>query len=242
MSKFFLMQMVLLGSVFLSSSGTVAQAEGKAILLQLESSVLGASRVLINKNGMRLELDQTHVVVAMKAPAWKVQCWKPRTKLYYECTPSEWKPRLAVFTALFRPTDASSLHVVLSKPDTLNGVSARKYELVSPDADKNGPESWRGLLVRNGAYWVIDDKEIPESVTTVIQRTYGIPIVAGIPLALKTRTNKGSSREELRFISKSFKDATSADFEVPSGFRRVKQQEDVTNDLDVNHGFSEFIR
>jgi hypothetical protein len=240
MSKFFLLQIVLLGSVILSSSG--ALAEEQAILLQLESKVLGPSRVLINKNGMRLELDQTHVVVAMKAPAWKVQCWKPRTKVYYEGEASEWKPRLAVFTALFRPTDTSSLHVVLSKQDTLNGVSARKYELVSPDADRNGPESWRGLLVHSGAYWVIDDKQIPESVTTVIQRTYGIPIVAGIPLALQTRTNKGSSREELRFISKSFKAASSADFEVPPGFRRVKQQEDVTNNLDVNHGFSEFIR
>ena len=242
MPKNFLAQLVLVGSLILSGSGTWAQNVEKAVLLQLHSRVLGSSRLLFNKNGMRLELDQTRVVVAMKAPAWNVQCWKPSKKIYYEGEASEWRPRLAIFTALFRPTDTGSLRVASSKPDTLNGIVARKYELVSPDSDKNGPQSWRGLLLRNGAYWLIDDKQIPESVTTVIQRTYGIPVVPGIPLELRATTNKGSAREELRFISKSTKPVSSADFEVPPGFRRVKELEDVTNDPDVNNGFSEFIR
>lgn len=190
-----------------------------------------------------MDFDRNSWVVAMKPPDWKVQFWNAHNKLFFVGDPGDWRPSVGVSTALFRPSDVSSLRVVSSRIEEFHGLTARKYQLATSAADGVAVNhAWQALLVTNAEYWVLDDKTIPKSATTILQRTYGLPVVAGIPLALQAKIKKGADRRELTFISKSNKPALVADFTVPAGYKRVKQQQDVVNDEDANAGLADFIR
>ncbi len=64
----------------------------------------------------------------------------------------------------------------------------------------------------------------------------------GISPELQTTNLKGHTQSELRFISKSAKTSAAADFEVPAGFKQVKEADQVTNNADLIGEFADFIR
>lgn len=206
-----------------------AQAAENATLLVENSRMCGLCEILYSKDGIRVRILKTKALVSLKPPNWQVQYFSPVSKRYYQSPVDQWKPNFSVSIALFRPGDTSQLKPVSAEKTKLLGLECKKYKLSSgaPDIGEN-KRSWQKMLVDNGEFWSIEDKRIPASATKAINRTLGLPIVPGLPLAFVCTNRKGESIKELRLLSVSTVKCAKADFEVPHGSLLVKSQEQVT--------------
>jgi hypothetical protein len=220
----------------------VACADDKGLLLKQYSLLIGASDLLVCKQGIRLSLPSRRLVILMTPPAWNVQFFNLESKEYYQCPINKWISPMASAAAFFRPGDPSALRSVASAQTTYQDIACRKHTLKLPaGTNSTGDKSWERLLVKSGSLYVIDDKYYPKTVTTALARTFGTLPDAGIPLALTCESNRGEVIEELRLTSHSPVAIRVSDLQMPKGYRLVSTAQKVLGTEADNGGLADFI-
>jgi hypothetical protein len=233
--------------VLLIAFGTLAApeafAEDKGLLLKQWCWLVGPTEMTVSKQGVRLNIKDRRLAILMIPPAWDVQFLNLATKVYYQCPAGKWRYPLASTAALARPGDPSCLRSVASHYTLFKGLPCLKHTLKIPTAvDSIGKNTWQGLLVSSGSFYVIDDKFYPLGVSSALERTFGTPQCGGIPVALNCVSHRGEISEEVRLMSHNQVAINVSELQVPKDYKLVKTSSAVTNTDGANQGFSEFIR
>ncbi|MBP9092130.1 hypothetical protein KBI23_13970 [bacterium] len=234
--------LLLLLSICLLSETTVEAAE-PALFLKQKSLMLGRTELLYCKEGIKLDLYEKSQILLMRPPLWRVQLCHTGNKRYWEGEAKDFKSNFNSTCAMFRPGDASSLKPGKVSQSEIKGLSCIKYQLNGQKlASSTIQHTWQRLLVKEGDLFSLPAKEVPAAATKVLSLCFGAPITPGIPISMKVFNNGGTETQEFEVLAAQKKAATTADFRVPSSFKRVSKPEQITNNKAIGEDFAEIFK
>jgi hypothetical protein len=220
-----------------------AYSDSNALLLKLWSRLVGATDLLVYKQGIKLSIPSRQLTILMLPPAWNVQFLNLRTKVYCQCPADKWTAPMTRAASFFRPGDPSSLKSSGAEGAIYEGLPCRKHILKLPaGTNSEGKKAWELLLIKQGVQYTIADHYYPKAVTAALARTLGVIQLDGIPLALTCVSNRGKVEVELKLTGHSYVPFKNTDLQVPRDYKLVGTATEVTGTATDNAGFAEFIR
>lgn len=210
-------------------------------VIKQKHAYLGSLEMILAEDALRISENVNGTVVIARAPQWKVTVYNTRNKLYYDMSLDTWKKHgLRVTWVMMANT--SDWPVVKAGSEKFLGRDTDVYLL---PADPNARAKIRMHKPvdfnygKAGEYWV-DKKPGPRERTTVIMQLYKLPEVPQTPLALKAFnpgnsgffgvSNTAAGKETMLLQTFSIKKAMmpASTFDVPSGYKRAKDDSEVT--------------
>lgn len=209
-----------------SAVAAIAKTTEPAILLTQESRIQGHCELLYSKTGIKLTMPKKNLVLCMQSPTWRLSYYNPRTKRCFQCDPRDWNPNVTIVSALLRPGDSTELKPVSVETRKLMGLVCKRWQLKSATASSGSKmrRSWQRQLLRAAEFWVVETKDIPEVALKAVGKTLVLPPMSGIPLACSRTNVNGDTVRELRLLDVSKVKASSSDFALPPGIKRVSEQ------------------
>lgn len=218
-----------------------APATQQVEIWQQKHGYLGTLEVILAPNAIRISEKGKDIVILAKAPDWKVFVYNKKTKLFYDMTLDVWKKHgLRVTWTMMSAT--SDWPIVKAGNEKLLKRDADVYFLA---ADPNAKAKLRmGKPIdfsygKAGVYW-IDKAPCAKERTAVMLQLYKTPEVQSTPLALKTfnkrsygyqgASSNAPEKEQMLLETLSITKATmpSNTFDLPPGYKRAKDDHDVT--------------
>lgn len=202
-----------------------AKTTEPAILLTQESRIQGRCELLYSKSGITLKMHKRNLVMCMQAPTWRLYYYNPRTKRCFQCNARDWAPNVSIVSALVRPGDSTELKPISVETRKLLGLVCKRWQLkaAAPTAVQ-AKRSWQKQLLRSAEFWLVETEDIPVESLKAIGKTLALPPIAGIPLACSKTNVQGATVRELQLLDVSKVTATSSDFSLPPGMKRVTDQ------------------
>ncbi len=229
---------LILSSLFVFPADA-APALKQVDILQQKHGYLGTLEVIQAQDAIRISENVNGTVILSKAPQWRVYVYNTRNKLYYDMSLDVWKKHgLRVTWVMMANT--SEWPVVKVGSEKILGRDTDVYLL---PADPNARAKLRMhkpidfTYGKAGEYW-IDKKPAAKERTTVILQLYKMPEVPNTPLKLRAFTtgtyfgvsHASGGREQMLLQTFSIKSAKvpANTFELPPGYKRAKDDSDVT--------------
>lgn len=222
-------------------AGAAGQDLKQVEVLQQKHCYLGSLEMILAADAVRVSESVNGTVVVSKAPQWKVSVYNTRNKLYYDMSLDTWKKHgLRVTWVMMANT--SDWPVVKAGSEKFLGRDTDVYLL---PADPNARAKIRMHKPvdfnygRAGEYWV-DKIAGPRERATVIMQLYKLPEVPQTPLKLKVYnpgnsgffgvSNTAAGKEQMLLQTFSIKKAImpASTFDVPSGYKRARDDSEVT--------------
>ena len=253
----------LLTSIFLvlgfcwGTSHAAAEDQSEWLLTQQHPDI-GQYTVYVSHSAVKLKSTDRGLSILAKAPSWKVICYRPRERTFWDCdldffnnvillnptTSLKREPHVPVVVREAGDIRGNSKNLLLVQrtgTGTKNGVRHTEYEFA--DASKR--------LV----FWVASDIQVSPKVAEVLSRLAAVPQMDKVPLYVRLNRRKVTSysgqldktknipfasldgaTQDLRqgpqetLITKSCRKVPfrREDFEIPVGYKRVPDVLDIS--------------
>jgi len=214
-----------------------------AVLLKQKSEMMGLTSLLCSKDGIRLDLYDRNQVIMMRPPRWQIQYANTNTKLYWEGDALAFKSNFTTSCSMFRPGDASTLKVTTAAGDQVKGLNCKKYKLLGQQyGNSKETHTWQRLMVRDGSLWMLQSPEMPLQNSRILNKCFGAPVAPGVPVRMTVTNNGGNDSVEFELRKLEHKEATAADFKIPSTYKKVAKQESVNTFKSTNEDMAEIFK
>jgi len=214
-----------------------------AVLLKQKSEMMGFTNLLYSKDGIRLELLDLNQVILMRPPRWQIQYGNANTKVYWEGAALDFKTNFTTSCSMFRPGDPSTMKVTTATSDKIKGLDCKKYLLVGQNYGSSKElHTWQRLMVREGKLWMIEATGLPLANSRVLNKCFGASVAPGVPMRMVVINNTGTENIEFDVGKCEHKEASPADFKVPSTYKKVDKQEKVNNFKGTTEEFAEIFK
>lgn len=188
----------------------------------------GPQRVLFSKDGLRLENQNTGIVIVSEAPFTKVAWCNPKKKLFYRISAEKSMKRMNSLKLVLTATNEfTEIPFEPPKETTLLGRPALMYAKHTPK------KSWL-------KYWVLKEPKVQDMIKKHACNFSGsLPELGGIPLQWHQLVTKADMFNEIDrdqkpevhdfFVTKSVKELTvpHSVFTCPSDYTETKDRDDV---------------
>jgi hypothetical protein len=217
-------------------------------ILNQSSTLIGDQTIYVSPIAMRLTTKKTSVMILTIAPDFDVKLFNTRSKKMYECKAKNFVNSFSTSIATASGVVYSEIPLKLKNRDLLNGLKICNYE--TPDwLAKKAYDGWKTGLSDRGAVtsatYVVSD-QFPSAICETIARFYGLP-QKGLPLDFKYKNVSKETQQMLRTTSCRSAEISLAEFQAPTGYKRVQTVAEVTKDknsddvLELFEGLSESI-
>ncbi len=210
-------------------------------ILNQSSKIFGDQTIYISPTAMKLTTKKTSVMIISSAPDFDVQLFNTRSKKLYICKAQDFVNSFSATIATASGVVYSSIPVKLKNRTVLNGLKICNYE--TPEwLAKKATDGWKSGLSDRGAVThatYIVCEEFPPAFGKTIARFYGLP-EKGLPLEFKCQNIARETQQILRTTSSRATDISPAEFQVPTGYTRVKAVVEVTADKNSDDVYDMF--
>ena len=225
-----------------STQVTLAVPTSKQVeIWQQKHGYLGPIEVILAPDAIKISEKGKHIVIIAKGPDWKVFVYNKKSKLYYDMTMDVWRKH--GLRATWSMMSATSEWPIVKAGD--EKILNRNADVFFMTADPSAKAKLRMnkpidfSYGKAGIYWV-DKAACAKERTEVMLQLYRTPRAAKTPLALKTFSKESfgypgassatPSKEHILLETTSITKASvpKDTFELPSGYKRARDDRDVT--------------
>lgn len=218
---------------------------------------LGNLEVISTPDAIRISEGTNGNIVFAKAPDWKVTVYNTNRKLYYDMTFAHWKSHglRAVWVMM---ANTSEWPIVNIGTEMHNGRRCDKYIL---PADPKARAKIKAKMPVNlaygkaGEYWIDGENKGARERATVLFQLFKIPDAPNLPLELKVYFAKDSGffgnaqnikqdmdKKILETLSIKKMDMPLSTFAVPAGYRRAKDDSEVTISKSYSNSLDDIVK
>lgn len=198
-------------------------------LFRQRSAMVGHMELLVNRQGLRLDLTDKALSIVMRKPDWQVTMLNHKTKSYFQSTLVGWQPAASMNAVLVRPDDPSGLTVQNCSPDKLDEIPVLVYQMRGVN-NRGKKDKFSRIQIKSGTIWVLDDSNLPAQVGEKLNHFIGAPPLHGLTVRFVILNNKGQRKEEVRLIATESKVVNDSILKVPQGYTKAAKQADIFKD------------
>lgn len=201
-----------------------ACAGTKALMLSTWEEIAGNHEIVATGTALRLFSKKSHTTLIAKAPDWRVHFFNGEKNVMYECSVDEWRNPFGLIVSFTLNSRFSSEPPVFMDSCKIAGIAAKRYQ-VTAQQEHTVDGRLAGVRKQKADYYVTDSKlNLPIPLCRILQKTFAMPFVDGVPLMLVVRGDWGTKlkTEEAHVAS-----VNPALFELPKNMQKVKSASDV---------------
>lgn len=191
--------------------------------------MVGHMELLVNRQGLRLDLTDKALSIVMRKPDWQVTMLNHKTKSYFQSNLVGWQPAASMNAVLVRPDDPGGLTVQNCSPDKLDEIPVLVYQMRGVN-NRGKKDKFSRIQIKSGTIWVLDDSNLPAQVGEKLNHFIGAPPLHGLTVRFVILNNKGQRKEEVRLIATESKVVNDSILKVPQGYTKAAKQADIFKD------------
>jgi hypothetical protein len=192
----------------------------------------GETFICLSDKAVKIETKRTQIIVISKAPDWNVYIFSNLTKAIIKLDLAHYDGQFhMVYAAFGNPNfttaplckfeDTKLWNIPIEKHHTLPNYAAQQINLYHARA-------FSGIFPRYVEYWTAPSLSHSKQICTVLSRNYGCPDLHAVPIQLTWLPVVQDPKEtQLRTIKCDPASFTDKDFEVPKGYKAVKEYQQV---------------
>ena len=212
------MTVILLLIFFLSIAETANAADSYYFEMDQFNSLLGRTKIIANKDAIKIEIQAQNSVLVSKAPKWEICLYSPKTKRYCVSSLSTWHPHQARLTVFFGD-------YIRRKKWVKTNVKNLQFDQLR---FKNvGPDKQEDVLQ------ILPDSIVGKEPSLIYSRYCGwnssSAAFSGIPTKLFYRDKKKGMIKVIETYSMRRIKASGKIFECPESYKRVEKEQFVMN-------------
>jgi hypothetical protein len=197
-------------------STTAALANEQGWVFTQRSAQLGDQYVYLSQSGLRLINPNSGIGITAHTPAWDVDYFNEKTRLYFREPLGDWKKGRTINLAINTWKKAQSGKIA--------GLKATKFLAVSPKANKT---DWS-----SAEYWIADGTKVPQQLTEVLAGAYGVPSRRALPLRVIVTYKNGKSATLLDTYRQQAVAIPEDYYSLPSSYVIAKNPQQVLETVD----------
>jgi hypothetical protein len=221
---------------FLLECPAVNAAENGWLLKQW-STVAGSQEVLLTRSRMKIKNRDREVSMIVNADSDTILMFSDQKRSYLVCPISHYKGPPAVRLLNLLGLQEGDFRTVKASVGTEFGHRATAYSIL-PSAGhplakskQEGDPGYYSSQVR--CYWTFDDLAVAKTLAKTLCRSYGIVPIDKIPCRLEYK-QFGQNVRGFYTASCTPVRVTPADFLVPAGYRKVKDESELIRGKDLS--------
>lgn len=191
--------------------------------------MVGHMELLVNRQGLRLDLTDKALSIVMRKPDWQVTMLNHKTKSYFQAPLAGWQPAASMNAVLVRPDDPSGLTVQNCSPGKLDEIPVLVYQMNGVN-NSGKKDKFSRIQIKSGTIWVLEDNNVPAQVGEKLNRFIGAPPLPGLTVRFVINNNKGQRNEEVRLVASEVKVVSDSILKVPQGYTKAAKQADIFRD------------
>ena len=198
--------------------------------------------VYVLPSALRIDNVDSGFSVIASAPKWDAIIFRPKEKVFFRTSYSDWLNNGFQAVELAFSTDEKPINPTITATHAL-GFSAQTL-------------TWKSYMQRSGSLSTIQGDKVPCSfeyllaasamfprqASELLQRFYKLPIASGFPLWLKASNYMGQRSELVTTVQASYMDLSLDLFKEPSGFQQAKSEMAVIVDQSTRSEIEEWGR
>ena len=213
------------------SSNPGEAAEQKGHFLYQTSGIIGDQNVFISENSIKIVDKSFDLITIARAPDWKVTTYHKKSRTICSLPLSSFNGYISQKEFDSTGQSWSDLPFVKSNTKDIAGLDATVF--ITPgsfvnkqlkDFDRQFADS---KFIKSARYCVSNNLSINPKVRTILCKFYGLADKGGLPLEFKYHDLRGDMHIGLITSQTKINSSLDTRFDVPSGYKKVKNFEEL---------------
>ncbi len=222
---------MMIGFAVVVNSGN-SEAKGQGWVFEQKSEYYGRHTTTVSDVGCKLSSQKLGITLVTHAPGWQILACNARKKEFLELSQEQWQRKMGGHRS--REWHRYSWIKKVGE-ETIAGLRAEHYQAFDEkmhdkvrrnkgrvDGDKN--------QIYNSEIWVARDVKAPPQAAAMTSGLGGLPMELGFVLRIYQFKIPGQKLIALDTVKSEHKKLSPADFVLPKGYKRVKDEFDLMMD------------